>query len=75
MEQEEFSPGDRVRVRDATGEWLARRSVTGVQPGHTFPVVWAAREEEWEAAQVEGRAPDSTPWPAEDVRAVEQRPA
>lgn len=75
MEQGEFGPGDRVLVRDAAGDWLPRRAVSSVRPGHTFAVVWAAREDEWEAAQAEERDPDATPWPADDVRAVEQEPA
>jgi hypothetical protein len=39
--------------------------------GEDFPVVWASREDEWEAAASEGRPPEGVPWPAEDVRLLE----
>lgn len=58
-------------VRDAAGRTLTRRATSRVEPGHTFPVVWACREEEWEAAHLEGREPESVPWPADDVRVDE----
>jgi hypothetical protein len=65
-----IEPGTRVRVRDADGEWLPRRAITGVEPGSTFEVVWVAKEAEWEAAAAEQREPEGTPWPAEDVEAA-----
>ena len=60
-------PGAHVTVRDALGQLLPRRAITGVVPGHDFPVVWVCGEEEWEAAREEGREPEDVPWPAEDV--------
>jgi hypothetical protein len=65
-------PGDLVMVRTALGDWRQRRAVTGVEPGDRFPVVWACRLEEWDAAQAEGRDPEAVPWPAEDVRLAEK---
>ena len=63
--------GDRIMVRDATGEWLRRRARGGTDQGDTFPVVWACREEEWVAAAEQHREPDATPWPADDVRVTD----
>jgi hypothetical protein len=65
-------PGNTVMVRTALGDWRQRRAVTGVELGDRFPVVWACRPEEWDAAQAEGRDPDAVPWPAEDVRLAEE---
>lgn len=62
-----INPGDRVFVRTANGETLERRALTGVVMGHDFQVIWVARPEEVEAAQMEGREPEGTPWPVEDV--------
>ncbi len=62
-----IKPGAEVLVRAATGDVLSKRAVTGVVDGYDFPVVWACREEEWNAAQRDGREPDALPWPAEDV--------
>ncbi len=50
----EIEPGVPVLIRDAFGEWLRRRALTGVIQGADFPVVWACREEEWAAAHAEG---------------------
>jgi hypothetical protein len=63
--------GMRVSVRDASGEWLRRRAVSGVEDGHDFPVVWVSREDEWAAAQEQGREPEAVPWPAEDVTMID----
>lgn len=65
---EHITPGTHVLARDAFGQLLKRRAVSGPVQGHDFEVVWVCREEEWEAAQAEGREPDAVPWPAEDVR-------
>lgn len=65
--QTSLRPGDRITVRDAFGNTLSRRAVTSVVPGHEFDVVWACREEEWVAAQADGREPAAMPWPVEDV--------
>lgn len=61
--------GVEIEVRDVHGRWLPRRALTGVVEGRDFQVVWACREEDWEAASKDaGREPQRTPWPAEDVR-------
>jgi len=65
------SAGQHIEVRDAFGETLRRIATGPVDPGYDFAVVWACREEEWEAAQSEGREPDAVPWPIEDVSVVE----
>ena len=62
-----FQAGDHVEVVDAEGERLPRRALSGIVDGEDFPVVWVAREEEWAAAEREGRQPEGVPWPAEDV--------
>jgi hypothetical protein len=67
--------GAQVIVRDARGQTLSRRAITGVVPGHDFPIVWVCKEEEWLAAQSEGREPEGVPWPAEDVTAVAEASA
>jgi hypothetical protein len=66
-----IEPGVKVLARSAFDELLERRAVTGVQPGHDFPVVWVCREEEWTEAEQEHRKPEGVPWPAEDVRPAE----
>jgi hypothetical protein len=63
--------GTVVSVRDASNNRLVRRAVSGVEPGSSFPVVWACREDEWISAGVEGREPDAVPWPADDVEEAE----
>jgi len=65
-----IGPGSRVDALDIAGKKLRRRAVSGVVQGHDFPVVWVAREDEWHAAQTEGRDPEAVPWPAEDVSPV-----
>jgi hypothetical protein len=67
----EIGPGNRVLIRDATNKTLTRRALSAIVPGRDFPVVWACREEDWEAAQAKGAEPDGVPWPAEDVRLAE----
>jgi uncharacterized protein YcnI len=67
-----IEPGSRVLARSAFDELLERRAITGVQPGHNFPVVWVCSEQEWQAAHAEGREPEGLPWPAEDVRLAEE---
>lgn len=63
--------GDLIDVRDAYGETLRRVAVGPVDPGFDFAVVWACREEEWAAAQADGREPECVPWPIEDVTVLE----
>lgn len=67
-----FSPGDSVRIEAAGGDVLFRRAVSGVEKGDTFPIVWACKEEEWMAAERDGRPPAAVPWPAEDVSLATQ---
>jgi hypothetical protein len=62
-----ITPGDPIIVLNAYGEREARRAITGVVAGLDFPVVWACRQEEWDAAATERRDPQGVPWPAEDV--------
>ena len=62
-----IQPGMVVAVETALGQQLSRRAISGIVPGHEFPVVWVCREEEWEAAQRESREPEGVPFPAEDV--------
>jgi len=71
-ERVELVRGSLVEVRDASGDRLSRRALSGILDGASFPIVWACREEEWLAALEEGREPQGTPWPAEDVRVVEE---
>lgn len=61
-------PGDRVGAVDAFGQENERRAITTVVEGDDFAVVWICDEEEWAAAEKEGREPEGVPWPAEDVR-------
>jgi hypothetical protein len=63
--------GQHIEVRDAFGNRLPRVAVGPVDSGYDFAVVWATREDEWEAARAEGREPDATPWPIEDVVVLE----
>jgi hypothetical protein len=59
-----------VEALNAYGDWLPKRACSTVERGHTFPVVFVARPEEWDAAQREGREPESVAWPAADVRSL-----
>jgi len=72
---DKLEKGSEVEIRDAFGQWLRRRALGPAVPGHDFEVVWAVREEEWEAAHAEGREPDGVPWPVEDVRLRDPEPA
>jgi hypothetical protein len=71
----ETSKGQPIEVQDALGKRLRRVAAGPVDPGYDFAVVWACRQEEWDAAQQEGREPDCVPWPIEDVRIIEKAPA
>jgi hypothetical protein len=68
---ERILPGSKVLARSAFGDLLPRRAVTGVVMGRDFQVVLVCSEEEWEAAEAEGREPDGIAWPAEDVSLTE----
>jgi hypothetical protein len=70
-----FKRGDRVLVRTADGSEHPRRALGDVTEGKDFAIVEVCREEEWEAAQVEGREPQGVPWPAEHVRLADEVPA
>lgn len=67
----DVQPGDHLEVRTALNEWIRRRAVTSVETGYDFLVVWVCSEEEWAAAQNDGREPDADPWPADEVRQAE----
>lgn len=71
----ETSKGQIIEVQDAFGNYLRRVAVGPVDPGYDFAVVWACREEEWAAAEAEGREPKSVPWPIEDVKVAQNVPA
>jgi hypothetical protein len=68
---DEFKAGDLVIVVDVEGQKRRKRALSPVLQGGSFPVVVACREEEWQAAQAEGRDPVGIPWPAEDVSLLE----
>lgn len=72
---ENIKAGDLLVVTDMTGKTLPKRALGPVVPGGSFDVVWACREEEWIAAQAEGREPEGMPWPVEDVRLADGAPA
>jgi hypothetical protein len=66
-----IQPGTTVFISTADGQELTRRAVSEVVDGADFPVVWVTTEDEWKAAQSEGRPADALPWPSEDVRAAQ----
>jgi hypothetical protein len=68
MESPTIRPGDRVTARNAFGQENDRRAITAVIAGQDFAVVWVCGEEEWQAADRDGREPEGVPFPAEDVR-------
>ena len=59
--------GARVLVTTAFGDQLERRAVSGVEPGDRFPIVRVCSEDEWSKATREGRPPQATAWPAQDI--------
>lgn len=62
------SAGDVVQVKTAFGTYVEKRAVTSVIRGDAFDVVRVCSEDEWRRAHEEGRQPQSSPWPAEDVK-------
>jgi hypothetical protein len=54
-----IEPGMQVRALTAFGEWIPKITTSGVERGHTFPVVWVRRPE--------ADAESAVPWPADDV--------
>ena len=75
MDVENLKAGDLLIVKDMTGKELRKRALGPVTTGGSFDVVWACREEEWQAAQAEGREPQGLPWPVEDVRLADAMPS
>jgi hypothetical protein len=59
--------GVQVLILTAFGNRVPGRALSGVEKGHTFPVIWVCREVEWTAATAEGRNPDRFAVPADDV--------
>jgi hypothetical protein len=59
-----FEAGARVVLIAPDGTALPRRATGDESHGH----VWVCREEEWNAAQRERRAPETVPWPSKHVR-------
>ena len=59
--------GDKILATNIDGEDMPKRAVSEPYMS-TFQIVRVCREQEWVAAQAEGRAPRSVAWPAEDVR-------
>src|ERR1700704_206112 len=74
IERMNVKSGDQIIVRDALGQDLPRRATSAADPGDEFTVVWACREEEWEAALAEHREPESVPWPIEEVHVLDHAP-
>jgi hypothetical protein len=62
-----IKPGARVLIRTAFGDQVEGRALSGVEKGHTFPVVRVCREEEWNDAERRGADPEGFAVPAEDV--------
>lgn len=65
-------PGAPVKVKTAFGDELDKVAISGIAKGHDFPVVWVASPADWSKAQQAGTEPQALPWPAEDVRTVEE---
>lgn len=51
-------------VRTAFGDELERVAASGVEAGHSFPIVWVVHPGE------DVDTAERTPWPAEDVRVL-----
>jgi hypothetical protein len=68
MDGKTICAGVKVIVVDSQGKQHQKIALSGVVDGYDIPVVWACREDEWQAAASEKREPDGVPWPAEDVR-------
>ncbi|HUJ56194.1 MAG TPA: hypothetical protein VLW49_09435 [Gaiellaceae bacterium] len=67
---ETIQAGQSVLARDAVGDLLVRRAVSGIEFEDGHQIVWLCNETEWAAAAAEGRDPDAFAWPAEDVQAA-----
>lgn len=68
----EIKQGDRVLAASADGVERQLRALGGVVAGGDFAVVWVCTEQEWTAAEDEGRDPQGIPWPAEDVKLADR---
>ena len=64
--------GDQVLAASADGVERRLRALGSVIAGGDFAVVWVCSEDEWTAAQAEGREPQGIPWPADDVKVAER---
>lgn len=66
---EAIAKGTQIEVTDATGIVRAKRALATVEGGK-YPAVWACSDDEWSAAQADGRDPDPEPfpWPLHSVR-------
>ena len=64
-----LTKGTQIQVVDAFGDAREKRVLAEVSGG-SFPAVWACSEQEWEAAQAEGREPEPEPfpWPLDSAR-------
>lgn len=67
MEAQPIHPGDHLRARTATNDWISLRAVTGIEPGEDFQIVWVCKEVDWAAAQ-KADPTKRLPWPADEVQ-------
>ena len=64
----QFRKGDVVQVRVEDGSWRTDlRALSDVEKADGQLVVWVCWEDEWQSALKEGREPEGTPWPYEQV--------
>lgn len=70
---EPIEKGTQIEVTDALGRRFSKRALTGINRGGDFESVWACSEEEWSAAEAEGRDPEPElfPWPVRSIRILE----
>jgi hypothetical protein len=61
--------GQKVKVKNAFGETLDRRALSGVEEGHRFEVVWVCTEEDWAMGMDKDQG---VPWPADAVEEVQE---
>jgi hypothetical protein len=66
-----ITAGDRVDVVNAWGEHTERIALTGVVQGRDFEVVVVCMPDEISAAEQEGREPEGSAWPVEDVHPLQ----
>lgn len=63
-----IQPGQRILVKTAGGDWIARVAASEIEAGDRFPIVWVCKPEEWQIAKSEQRDPEVMPWPADAIR-------